>query len=84
MGVRYFIKEKKQEKSPIGMSINYQGIERIVLTISELRVKPSEWDDGRMKTGRGKQENAYVQNELNRIQLEIDNFYHEYMRFHGE
>ncbi len=84
MGVTYFIKEKKQEKSPIGMTINYQGIDRIVLTISELRVKPSEWDKGRMKTGRGKQENASVQNELNRIQLEIDNFYHEYMRFHGE
>ena len=84
MGVTYFIKEKKQEKSPIGMTINYQGVDRIVLTISELRVKPSEWDKGRMKTGRGKQENASVQQELNRIQLEIDNFYHEYMRFHGE
>jgi site-specific recombinase XerD len=84
MGVTFYIKEKKQEKSPIGMVINYQGIKRITLTISELRVKPCEWDNGRMKTGRGKQENAYIQNELNRIQLEIDNFYHEYMRFHGE
>jgi site-specific recombinase XerD len=84
MGVTFYIKEKKQEKSPIGMIINYQGIERIILTISELRVKPSEWDNGRMKTGRGKQENSYIQQELNRIQLEIDNFYHEYMRFHGE
>jgi site-specific recombinase XerD len=84
MGVRYFIKEKKQEKSPIGISINYPGVERIQLTIAELRVKPSEWEKGRMKTGRGKQENAFVQNELNRIQLEIDNFYHEYIRYHGE
>lgn len=84
MGVTYFIKEKKQEKSPIGISINYQGIDRIQLTVAELRVKPSEWDNGRMKTGRGKQDNAYIQQELNRISLEIDNFYHEYMRFHGE
>ncbi|MBP6094186.1 MAG: phage integrase SAM-like domain-containing protein [Cytophagaceae bacterium] len=84
MGVTYFIKEKKQEKSPIGISINYQGIDRIQLTIAELRVKPCEWEKGRMKTGRGKQENAYVQHELNRIELEIDNFYHEFMRFHGE
>ncbi len=84
MGVRYFIKEKKQEKSPIGISINYPGIERIQLTIAELRVRPSEWEKGRMKTGRGKQENAFVQNELNRIQLEIDNFYHEFIRYHGE
>lgn len=84
MGVRYFIKEKKQEKSPIGISINYPGVERIQLTIAELRVKPSEWEKGGMKTGRGKQENAFVQNELNRIQLEIDNFFHEYIRYHGE
>ena len=84
MGVTYFIKEKKQEKSPIGISINYQGVDRIQLTISELRVKPSEWEKGRMKTGRGKQENSYIQQELNRIELEIDNFYHEFMRFHGE
>jgi len=84
MGVSFNIKEKKQEKSPIGISINYPGIERIQLTIAELRVKPSEWEKGRMKTGRGKQENAFVQNELNRIQLEIDNFYHEYIRYHGE
>lgn len=84
MGVTYFIKEKKQEKSPIGISINYQGVDRIQLTIAELRVKPSEWEMGRMKTGRGKQENSYIQQELNRIELEIDNFYHEFMRFHGE
>lgn len=84
MGVTFYIKEKKQEKSPIAMVINYQGIERIILTISELRVKPSEWERGGMKTGRGKQDNYQVQQELNRIQLEIDNFYHEYMRYHGE
>jgi site-specific recombinase XerD len=84
MGVSFNIKEKKQEKSPIGMSINYPGVERIQLTIAELRVKPSEWERGRMKTGRGKQENSYIQQELNRIELEIDNFYHEFMRFHGE
>ncbi len=84
MGVSFNIKEKKQEKSPIGMSINYPGVERIQLTIAELRVKPSEWEKGRMKTGRGKHENSYIQQELNRIQLEIDNFYHEFMRFHGE
>lgn len=84
MAVSFFIKEKNQEKSPIGVTINYPSIERIVLTMSELRVKPSEWDKGRMKTGRGKQENSYIQQELNRIQLEVDNFYHEYMRFHGE
>ena len=50
MGVSYNIKEKKQEKSPIGMSINYQGVERIQLPIAELRVKPSEWEMGRIKT----------------------------------
>ncbi|MHA8100732.1 tyrosine-type recombinase/integrase [Aquirufa nivalisilvae] len=66
------------------MTINYQGVDRIILTISDIRVKPSEWENGGMKTGRGKQDNYQIQQELNRIQLEIDNFYHEYMRFHGE
>jgi site-specific recombinase XerD len=80
MAVTFFIKSKTKEKSSIGVSINYDGMERIVLTLPNLQVSPKEWDNGGMKLTRGKQENSYIQSDLNEFQNKVDRFYREFRR----
>jgi site-specific recombinase XerD len=80
MSVTFFIKSKTKEKSSIGVSINYDGMERIVLTLPNLQVSPKEWDNGGMKLTRGKQENSYIQSDLNEFQNKVDRFYREFRR----
>ncbi|MEY2921801.1 MAG: hypothetical protein RL108_414 [Bacteroidota bacterium] len=80
MAVTFFIKSKTKEKSSIGVSINYDGMERIVLTLPNLQVSPKEWDNGGMKLTRGKQENSYIQSDLNEFQNKADRFYREFRR----
>ena len=78
MAVTFFIKSKTKEKSSIGVSINYDGMERIVLTLPNLQVSPKEWENGGMKLTRGKQENSYIQSDLNEFQNKVDRFYREF------
>lgn len=80
MAVTFFIKSKTKEKSSIGVSINFDGMERIVLTLPNLQVSPKEWDNGGMKLTRGKQENSYIQSDLNEFQNKVDRFYREFRR----
>lgn len=80
MAVTFFIKTKTKEKSSIGVSINYDGMERIVLTLPNLQVSPKEWDNGGMKLTRGKHENSYIQSDLNEFQNKVDRFYREFRR----
>ena len=80
MAVTFFIKTKNKEKSSIGVSINYDGMERIVLTLPNLHVSPKEWENGGMKLTRGKQENSYIQSDLNEFQNKVDRFYREFRR----
>ena len=80
MAVTFFIKSKTKAKSSVGVSINFDGMDRIVLTLPNLQVSPKEWDNGGMKLTRGKQENSYIQNDLNEFQNKIDRFYREFRR----
>ncbi|CAM3409316.1 tyrosine-type recombinase/integrase [Aquirufa ecclesiirivi] len=80
MSVTFFIKSKTKEKSSIGVSINYGGMTRIVLTLPNLQVSPKEWENGGMKVTRGKHENFYIQNDLNEFQNKVDRFYREFRR----
>lgn len=82
MSVSFFIKTKEKEKSSIGVSINYSGMKRIVLTIPNLQISPNEWENGKMKVSRGKQQNIYIQNDLNDMQMRIDQFFREFKRIH--
>ena len=43
MAVTFFIKSKTKKKTSVGVSINYDGMERIVLTLPNLQVSPNEW-----------------------------------------
>ena len=80
MAVTFFIKSKTKKRTSVGVSINYDGIERIVLTLPNLQVSPKEWENGGMKLTRGKQENSYIQNDLNEFQNKVDRFYREFRR----
>ena len=80
MAVTFFIKSKTKAKSSVGVSINFDGMDRIVLTLPNLQVSPKEWDNGGMKLTRGKQENSYIQNDLNEFQNKVDRFYREFRR----
>lgn len=80
MAVTFFIKSKTKKKTSVGVSINYDGMERIVLTLPNLQVSPNEWENGGMKLTRGKQENSYIQNDLNEFQNKVDRFYREFRR----
>jgi len=78
--VTFYVKDKKQEYASIRCSVQPKGLKRFHFTVPNTKIKTSEWDEGRMKTGRGKQENSYVQNDLNRLKEKIENFYSEYYR----
>lgn len=80
MAVTFFIKSKTKEKSSVGVSINFDGMDRIVLTLPNLQVSPKEWENGGMKLTRGKQENSYIQSDLNEFQNKVDRFYREFRR----
>jgi site-specific recombinase XerD len=80
MAVTFFIKSKTKEKSSVGVSINFDGMDRIVLTLPNLQVNTKEWENGGMKLTRGKQENSYIQNDLNEFQNKVDRFYREFRR----
>jgi site-specific recombinase XerD len=55
-------------------------MDRIVLTLPNLQVNTKEWENGGMKLTRGKQENSYIQNDLNEFQNKVDRFYREFRR----
>jgi hypothetical protein len=80
MAVTFFIKSKTKERSSVGVSINFDGMDRIVLTLPNLQVNTKEWENGGMKLTRGKQENSYIQNDLNEFQNKVDRFYREFRR----
>ena len=80
MAVTFFIKSKTKERSSVGVSINFDGMDRIVLTLPNLHVNTKEWENGGMKLTRGKQENSYIQNDLNEFQNKVDRFYREFRR----
>jgi len=78
MSVTYYIKSKTKKKSPIGASINFKGVKRFVVTVPEEKISPSDWNEGRVILGRGKQENHRIQKALDRFKEKIECFQKEY------
>jgi integrase len=79
MSVTFYIKSKTKKKSPIGASINIKGVKRFVVTIPEEKIAPSEWNEGRVILGRGKQENHRIQRVLDQFKDKIECFQREYL-----
>lgn len=55
-------------------------MKRFQFTVPNSLISTKDWDKGRLKTGKGKQENSYIQNDLNRLKETIEKFYAEYYR----
>ena len=72
MAVTFFIKSKTKERSSVGVSINFDGMDRIVLTIPDLKISPCDWENGRMITGRGKQLNYQIQRDLDSFKDKVE------------
>jgi hypothetical protein len=79
MSVTFYIKSKTKKKSPIGASINIKGVNRFVVTIPEEKIAPSEWNEGRVILGRGKQENHRIQRVIDLFKDKIECFQREYL-----
>ncbi len=82
--VSYFIKDKKKEKTSIYCSVQHKGCERICFVVPNSKIDTKDWDEGRMKTGRGRQENSHTQNKLNHLKELIEDFYSEYWNSYGK
>lgn len=83
MAVTFFIKSKTKERSSVGVSINFDGMDRIVLTIPDLKISPCDWENGRMITGRGKQTNYQIQRDLDSFKDKVELFFKEFNHVNG-
>ena len=83
MAVTFFIKSKTKERSSVGVSINFDGMDRIVLTLPNLQVSPNEWENGGMITGRGKQTNYQIQRDLDSFKDKVELFFKEFNHVNG-
>jgi site-specific recombinase XerD len=76
--VSFYLRDKLCESTSIGCSVNYPGQNRIWFSVKNTKIHPKEWAGGRMMTGRGKTENGRVQDRLNELKKNINNFYEDY------
>lgn len=76
--VTFYIKDKRKPETSIRCSVQPKGMQRFHFTVPNSKIKTQEWERGRMKTGKGKQTNSYIQNDLNKLREKIENFYFEY------
>lgn len=76
--VSFYIRDKKSVSAVIMCSVNIKGLNRIVLPVKNLKIITKDWDNGRMRTGKGRQENGRVQDRLNKLKLDIESFVDEY------
>ncbi len=80
--VSFYIKDKTTERTSIRCSVQPKGLKRFHFTVPNITIPTKEWDEGRMKTGKGKLENSRVQNDLNKLKETIENFYADNYRYH--
>ena len=59
-------------------SIQIQGMGRIIFPVQNMKINPKDWDNGRMLTGKGRQENGRVQDRLNLLRTDLESFIDEY------
>jgi integrase len=76
--VSFYLKDKNRESTSIQCSINPPGIPRICLSIPNSKINPKDWYSGRMRTGKGRQENGRIQDRLDLFKKTILSFFGEY------
>jgi site-specific recombinase XerD len=76
--VSFYLRGKTRDLTTINCAIQIRGQKRIVFPISNLKVSPSQWSNGRMITGKGRQENGRIQHQLEGIYKNLVDFIREY------
>jgi len=77
--VSFYVRDKSKESTGIMCSIQIKGVDRILLPVKNIKISPKDWDNGRMKVGKGRQENGRVQYRLSNLMLDIESFVNEYL-----
>jgi site-specific recombinase XerD len=76
--VSFYIREKTKNKTGIMCSVQIQGMDRVIFPVQNMSVSPKDWDNGRMLTGKGRQENGRLQDRLNKLRTDVESFVDEY------
>ena len=76
--VSFYIREKVKSRTGIMCSIQIQGMGRIIFPVQNMSISPKDWDNGRMLTGKGRQENGRFQDRLNKLRTDLESFVEEY------
>ena len=76
--VSFYIREKTKNKTGIMCSVQIQGMDRIIFPVQNMSINPKDWDNGRMITGKGRQENGRFQDRLNKLRTDLESFVDEY------
>ena len=74
----FYIREKIKNRTGIMCSIQIQGMARIIFPVQNMTISPKDWDNGRMLTGKGRQENGRLQDRLNKLRTDLESFVDEY------
>lgn len=81
--VSFFISDKRRVKTSIRCSVQPKGMKRICFTVPNSTIHTKDWGVGRLKTGKGKQELSYLQQELDDLRIKVQDFYRMYYRQQG-
>jgi site-specific recombinase XerD len=78
MGVSFFSKPTKSDKLSIYCSVHFKNVSRFHFAVPNMRISKADWSNGRVKTGRGKQQNSHQQAKLDEIRKVLEAFNTEY------
>ena len=82
--VSFYIREKTKNKTSIMCSVQIQGMDRIIFPVQNMKINPRDWDNGRMHTGKGRQESGRIQDRLNKLRSDIESFAEEHYQLNGK
>ncbi len=82
--VSFFISDKKKRTTSIRCSVQVRGMKRACFTVPNSKINTNDWGIGRLKTGRGKQELSYLQQELDALRGRVQEFYKTFYRQQGK
>ena len=77
--VSFYLRDKKRENTSINCAVMLSGYSRMCFPIKHIKIKPKDWGEGRMLTGKGRHENGRIQDKLNLLKSKIVDFCEQYL-----
>jgi site-specific recombinase XerD len=82
--VSFYLRDKNRHLTSVYCSINPPGLKRICVAVANCKINPKDWENGAMKTGRGRIENGRVQDKLNNFKKIVKEFFDQYHQFYSK